>query len=147
MKRKRRRQKAESRGQQSINAYCLLPCAFCFLSFTPHPSSLIPSFRGGKAEGRPNRHNRRHFPLEESSNYINTLMARALPTVTLANCAPEVVAWKNFSSSQQMYFALMILTALVAAALVLLMERRGDPRLLEREYKSQADASKKSPAK
>ena len=46
-----------------------------------------------------------------------------------------------------MYFALMILTALVAAALVLLMERRGDPHLLEREYKSQADASKKSPSK
>jgi hypothetical protein len=46
-----------------------------------------------------------------------------------------------------MYFALMILMALVVVALVLLAERRGDPRLLEREYKRQSDASKKSSAK
>lgn len=40
-----------------------------------------------------------------------------------------------------MYFALMILMAIIAAALVLFMERRGDPRLLEREYKLRANAS------
>ena len=33
-----------------------------------------------------------------------------------------------------MYFALMILIAVVVVALVLLLEHRGDPRMLEREY-------------
>jgi len=40
-----------------------------------------------------------------------------------------------------MYFALMILMAILAAVLVLFMERRGDPRLLEREYKLRANSS------
>jgi hypothetical protein len=46
-----------------------------------------------------------------------------------------------------MYFALMILMALVIVALVLLAERRGDPHLLEREYRLHPDAPKKSSAK
>ena len=40
-----------------------------------------------------------------------------------------------------MYFALMILMAIIATALVLFMERRGDPRLLEREYRLPANSS------
>ncbi|MDQ3820699.1 MAG: hypothetical protein M3362_23860 [Acidobacteriota bacterium] len=40
-----------------------------------------------------------------------------------------------------MYFALMILLAILAVALVLFMERRGDPRLLEREYRLRANSS------
>jgi len=74
-------------------------------------------------------------------------MARALPTVKLANCAPELCRVEDFSSRELMYFALMIVMALVAAALVLLAERRGDPRLLEREYDLQTDAAKKSSPK
>ena len=46
-----------------------------------------------------------------------------------------------------MYFALMIFIAVAAAALVLMVERRGDLRLLEREYRLKTDASEKSPAK
>jgi hypothetical protein len=34
-----------------------------------------------------------------------------------------------------MYFAVMILIALVVVAAVLILEHRGDPRALEREYK------------
>ena len=46
-----------------------------------------------------------------------------------------------------MYFALLILMAVVVVALVLLAERHGDPGLLEREYRPETDASKKSSAK
>jgi hypothetical protein len=35
----------------------------------------------------------------------------------------------------KMYFAVMILIALVVVAAVLILEHRGDPRALEREYK------------
>jgi hypothetical protein len=38
--------------------------------------------------------------------------------------------------SERMYFVLMILIALAAAGLVLFLEHRGDPRVLELEYKS-----------
>lgn len=40
-----------------------------------------------------------------------------------------------------MYLALMILLAVIASVLVLLVERRGDPYLLEREYKLRANSS------
>jgi hypothetical protein len=46
-----------------------------------------------------------------------------------------------------MYFALMIIIALIIVALVLFLERSGDPRSLEREYDSRAQVSKKTGAK
>jgi hypothetical protein len=46
-----------------------------------------------------------------------------------------------------MYFALLILMAVVIVALVLIMERHGDPRLLEREYGPKTGAPKKTSAK
>jgi hypothetical protein len=46
-----------------------------------------------------------------------------------------------------MYFALMILIALAVVALVLLLEHRGDPRTLEREYTSRPSLTKKSDQK
>lgn len=46
-----------------------------------------------------------------------------------------------------MYFALMIVIALVAAALVLLLEHRGQTTLLEREDGPRAKISENTPAK
>jgi preprotein translocase subunit SecG len=43
-----------------------------------------------------------------------------------------------------MYFALMILIAVAVVALVLLLEHRGDPRTLEREYGSRPSLPNKS---
>jgi hypothetical protein len=43
-----------------------------------------------------------------------------------------------------MYFALMILIALAVVALVLVLEHRGDPQMLERDYTSRPSISDKS---
>jgi hypothetical protein len=43
-----------------------------------------------------------------------------------------------------MYFALLILIALAVAALVLFLEHRGDPRMLEREYDARPSLTEKS---
>jgi hypothetical protein len=63
-----------------------------------HPSSLIPhpcfSWRKSRRAAKLPQLEMLH--LQESSKYINTSLARALPTVKLANCAPECGAWKIF---------------------------------------------------
>jgi hypothetical protein len=46
-----------------------------------------------------------------------------------------------------MYFALMIVIAFVAAALVLLLEHRGETYLLERKDSPRAKSSDKTPTK
>jgi hypothetical protein len=46
-----------------------------------------------------------------------------------------------------MYFALMIVIALAAAALVLLLEHRGQTTLLEREDSARAKISENTPTK
>jgi hypothetical protein len=43
-----------------------------------------------------------------------------------------------------MYFALMILISLAVVALVLFLEHRGDPKMLEREYDSRPSLTEKS---
>ena len=48
---------------------------------------------------------------------------------------------------QLMYFALMIVIAFVVAALVLLLEHRGDTHLLERKDGSRAKPPDKTPTK
>jgi hypothetical protein len=53
---------------------------------------------------------------------------------------------RNFEK-QLMYFALMIVIALAAAALVLLLEHRGQATLLEREDGARAKISENTPRK
>jgi hypothetical protein len=64
----------------------------------------------------------------------------------LASCAPRFFGTRSFEK-QLMYFALMIVIALAAAALVLLLEHRGEATLLEREDGARAKISEKTPRK
>jgi hypothetical protein len=73
-------------------------------------------------------------------------IARPLADRELASRAPGLKGTRSFEK-QLMYFALMIVIALVVAALVLLLEHRGQTTLLEREDGSRAKISEKTPTK
>jgi hypothetical protein len=73
-------------------------------------------------------------------------IARLLADRELASCAPGLKRTRNFEK-QLMYFALMIVIALAVAALVLLLEHRGQTTLLEREDSSRTKISENTRSK
>jgi hypothetical protein len=73
-------------------------------------------------------------------------IARPLADRELASCAPRLKGTRIFEK-QLMYFALMIVIALVAAVLVLLLEHRSRTTLLEREDDSRAKISENTQTK
>jgi hypothetical protein len=73
-------------------------------------------------------------------------IARLSADRELASCEPGLKGTRSFEK-QLMYFALMIVIALAAAALVLLLEHRGHTSLLEREDRSRAKISENPPTK
>ena len=73
-------------------------------------------------------------------------IARPSADRELASCAPGLKGTRSFEK-QLMYFALMIVIALAAAALVLLLEHRGQTTLLEREDSARAKISENTPTK
>jgi hypothetical protein len=73
-------------------------------------------------------------------------IARPLADRELASCEPGIKGTRSFEK-QLMYFALMIVIALAAAALVLLLEHRDHITLPEREDGSHAKISENTPKK
>jgi hypothetical protein len=122
------------------------PCWSSFFLFI-HPSSLIPSFRGRNALRKLKRHSAVESHLPDCFSYAGHVDCSSICSEReLASCAPGLKGTRSFEN-QLMYFALMIVIALAAAALVLVLEHRGQATLLEREDRSRAKISDNTPTK
>jgi hypothetical protein len=130
-------------------ALSILDSGFWILTPAFRSSFIIPhssfTFRGGIARWRPNCHSPLWPLMPDHLDYARHVDCSTFPCRGACESRARVGRRMEFSWKQTMYFALMILFALALVALVLLLERSGDPRFIEREYDSRPRPSKKNP--